>query len=86
MSPEQCREARELLRWSQRDLATAADVPLSFVIDFEDGDSPAFLVRYEIALHQALERAGVGFPFSLEGGQVKSAWVTYSPRGEGEAN
>ena len=51
-------EARGLLRWSQRDLAVAADVPLWFVIAFEDGDSPAFLAGHEVDLRGALVAAG----------------------------
>ncbi|MGD0184697.1 MAG: hypothetical protein ABSC25_05540 [Roseiarcus sp.] len=80
MSPDDCREARELLQWSQRDLAAAADVPLWFVVAFEDGDSPAFLAHYEIALREALEAVGIGFPFEIEDGQIDPAGVTYSPR------
>ena len=55
MSPDDCREARELLGWTEGDLAAAADVPLWFVIAFEDEDSPEFLTHYEIALCEALE-------------------------------
>ena len=55
MSPDDCCPARELLGWTQRDLAAAADVPLRFVIAFEDGDWPEFLTHYEISLREALE-------------------------------
>jgi DNA-binding XRE family transcriptional regulator len=72
VEPDQCREARRLLRWTQRDLADAADVQLWFVVAFEDGDSPAFLLHYKIALRKTLERVGIGFPFSLGGGQGRS--------------
>jgi hypothetical protein len=61
MSPDQCREARGLLRWSQRDLAAAADVSPWFVIAFEDGDSPALLAGHELDLREALEAAGLMF-------------------------
>jgi hypothetical protein len=61
MSPDQCREARGLLQWSQHDLAAAADVPPWFVIAFEDGDSPASLADHEVDLREALEAAGIKF-------------------------
>ncbi len=61
MSPDQCREARGLLRWSQRDLAAAAKVPPWFVIAFEDGDSPALLASHAVDLREALEAAGIKF-------------------------
>ncbi len=61
MSPDQCREARSLLRWSQRDLAAAADVPPWFVIAFEDADSPALMTSHELDLREALEAAGINF-------------------------
>ena len=77
MSPDQCREARGPLRWSQRDLAVAADVPLWFVIAFEDGDSPAFLAAHEVDLREALEAAGIRFD-----GDV----VTFAAEGHGGTN
>jgi hypothetical protein len=61
MSPGQCREARDLLRWSHGDLAAAADVPLWFVIAFEDEDSPAVMTGREADLREALEAAGIKF-------------------------
>jgi hypothetical protein len=70
-------EARGLLRWSQRDLAVAADVPLWFVIAFEDGDSPAFLAAHEVDLREALEAAGIRFD-----GDV----VTFAAEGHGGIN
>ena len=72
MSPDQCLEARDLLRWSQGDLAAAADVPLWFVIVFEDEDSPTFLAGHEVDLREALEAAGIKF----DGGDV-----TFAPGG-----
>jgi hypothetical protein len=86
VSPDQCREARGLLGWSQGELADAADVPSWFVVAFEDEDSPAFLAHYEIALCEALEAAGIDFPVEIENGQFKPAGVTYSPRGNDELN
>ena len=77
MSPDQCREARGLLRWSQGDLAEAADVPPWFVIAFEDGDSPALMAGHEANLREAFEAAGIKFD-----GDV----VTLAPRGRGGVN
>jgi transcriptional regulator with XRE-family HTH domain len=84
MTPDQCREARELLRWTQGELAEAADVPSWFVVAFEDEDSPAFLAHYEIAMREALEAAGINF--ETDDVQFKPAGVTYSPRGKDELN
>ncbi len=61
MSPDQCCQARSLLSWSQRELAAAADVPLWFVIAFEDGDAPVLLADHEVDLREALEAAGIRF-------------------------
>jgi hypothetical protein len=61
MSPNQSREARGLLRWSQGDLAAVANVPLWFVIAFEDEESPIFLAGHEVDLRDALEAAGIKF-------------------------
>jgi hypothetical protein len=77
MSPDQCREARGLLRWSQGDLAAAADVPLWFVIAFEDEDSPIFLASHEVDLRDALKAAGIKF----DGDDV-----TLTPEGRGKSN
>jgi len=59
VSPNQSREARGLLRWSQSDLAAVANVPLWFVIAFEDEDSPIFLAGHEVDLR--VEAAGIKF-------------------------
>jgi hypothetical protein len=77
MSPNQCREARGLLRWSQGDLAAAAEVPPWFVIAFEDGDSPAVMAGHEVDLREALEVAGIKF----DGDDV-----TLAPEGRGKLN
>ena len=61
MGPNQSREARGLLRWSQGDLAAVANVPLWFVIAFEDGDLPALMAGHEVDLREALEAAGIKF-------------------------
>ena len=73
MSPDQCREARGLLLWSQRGLAAAAGVPLWFVIAFEDEDSPALMAGHEVDLREALEAAGIKFDgddVTLAGGEA----------------
>jgi len=38
-----------------------ANVPLWFVITFEDEDSPIFLAGHEVDLREALEAAGIKF-------------------------
>jgi len=88
MSPEQCREARERLKWSRYDLAVAADVPLWFIAAFEEHKEGAadFLAHYELAMRAALEAVGIGFPFEIENGRAAPAGVTYSPRGKGETH
>ena len=87
MSPDQCRAARDVLKWSRRELSVAAGVPLWFVAAFENGDdSLAFLAHYELAMRDAFEAVGIGFPFEIANGRVKPAGVTYSPREKGELN
>jgi hypothetical protein len=88
MSPEQCREARERLKWSRHDLAVAADVPLWFIAAFEEQNdtAAAFLAHYELAMRDALEAVGIGFPFEIANGRVAPAGVTYSPRDKGETH
>ena len=61
LSAAQCRKARGLLRCDQGDLAAAANVPLWFVIAFEDEDSPALMEDREEGLREALEAAGIKF-------------------------
>ncbi len=84
MSPDQCREARAILKWTRRELADAARVTLWVVAAFEDGRD--ILPHYEIELRVALEAVGIGFPFEIEDGQFKPASVTYSPRDKDEVN
>ena len=86
MSPEQCREARERLNWTRQDLAKAADVPLWFICAFEDDDAPEFLMYYEVAMREAFEDVGIGFPFEIVGGHVRGAGVTFSPRDKDETH
>ena len=59
MSPSQCRGARALLDMTQPQLAAAADIGLSTVVDFEERRSVS---KDAIARMQAaLEAAGIEF-------------------------
>jgi DNA-binding transcriptional regulator YiaG len=60
MSPEQCRAARGWLNWSQQQLATAANVSLSTVRDFEKGRRIP-IGNNLVALQAALESQGMVF-------------------------
>jgi DNA-binding XRE family transcriptional regulator len=84
LSPDQCREARAILKWTRRELADAAGVTLWVVAAFEDGRE--VLPFYEIEIRAALEAVGIGFPFAIEDGQFKPAGVTYSPSDKDEVN
>ena len=87
MSPEQCRAARERLHWSRDELSRAANVPLWFLVAFEDGkETPAFLSGYQVDLRTILEKVGIGFPFDIVNGQLAPEGITYSPRDKGETN
>ena len=56
--PEQCRAARALLGWTQRQLAEAAEVGLSTVATLEVGTANTTRANLR-AIRAALERAGV---------------------------
>ncbi len=58
MSPEQSRAARGWLGWSQSDLAKRAQVGLSTVKDFENGNRTP-IANNLWAIQKALESAGV---------------------------
>jgi DNA-binding transcriptional regulator YiaG len=58
MSPTQCRAARALLDWSQPQLAEAARVGLSTVVDFER-ERREVSKKAKRAIRLALENAGV---------------------------
>jgi DNA-binding transcriptional regulator YiaG len=60
MTPEQCRAARGWLDWSQDDLASAANVSLSTVRDFEKGRRVP-IANNLAAMKAALEAKGIGF-------------------------
>jgi ribosome-binding protein aMBF1 (putative translation factor) len=53
VTPDQCRAARELLNWSQDDLAQISRVPVEIVAMFEDGKL-AGIADCQIAMHEAL--------------------------------
>jgi len=59
-SPAQCRAARALLRWSQRELADHAGVARKTVADFEAGERQLRL-RTRLDITRALEGAGLEF-------------------------
>jgi hypothetical protein len=83
MSPDQCRQARDLLRWSRYDLAKAADAPLWFVATFEDGkEIPYFYMNYKDLIQKALEARGFEFPFDLIDGEITPLEIVYSPNGK----
>ena len=87
MSPEQCCEARDRLNWTRQELSKATEVPLWFIAAFEDGkETAAFLAHYELAMRDAFESVGIGFPFELSNGRITPAGITYSPRDKRETN
>jgi hypothetical protein len=79
MTPGQCREARERLKWSHADLARAAKVPAEIVAMFES-DELVGMMNCQTAMREALEAVGIGFAFLIERGQFVPAGVSYSPR------
>jgi transcriptional regulator with XRE-family HTH domain len=84
MTADQCRKARELLKWTRQELASAANVTPWVIDAFEDGRdvSPSHVD----AIRAALEAVGVGFPFELSHGRAASAGVTYQPRDRSETH
>lgn len=59
---EQVKAGRALLRWSQVDLAEASGVSIPTIKRLEAGSGPlAGYGRTQIAMREALERAGVEF-------------------------
>ena len=77
MTPAQCRAGRAWLSWSQGDLAKAAGVGLSTVKDFE-GERRTPIGATQTAMRVALERAGLGFPYVSDGGEIKACGITFS--------
>lgn len=60
MTPEQCRLARSLARWTRSDLAAAAAAPLEVVQMFEAGSLEGW-AGLELDMRMALEGRGVVF-------------------------
>jgi transcriptional regulator with XRE-family HTH domain len=60
MTPARCRAARALLDWTQPQLAVAAELGLSTVVDFERSRRIVSAEAVQ-AIHRALEVAGVEF-------------------------
>ena len=60
MTPAQCRAARALLGLTQPELAAAAGLGLSTIVDFEKGRRRVSADAVK-AIQQALERAGIAF-------------------------
>lgn len=84
MTPDQCRNALELLKWTGRELVSAANVTPWVIDAFEDGRE--VLPSYVEAIRTALEAVGIGFPFELSNGRAASAGVTYSSRDRSETH
>jgi transcriptional regulator with XRE-family HTH domain len=68
MTPGQCRAARGLLEITQSQLAEAADLGLSTVVDFEKERRQVSLGAVK-AICSALERAGIEFIDENGGGE-----------------
>jgi transcriptional regulator with XRE-family HTH domain len=77
MSPELCRAARGLLGWSQRDLATRAQVARKTIADFELSQiTPQRRTIRDVVA--ALEAAGIGFlapEDNITSGGVHMKWI-----------
>lgn len=71
ITPEQCRAARGFLDWSQHDLASASNVGLSTVRDYEKGRRVPIANNLS-AIEAALVLKGIGFSFSENGAQQVS--------------
>jgi transcriptional regulator with XRE-family HTH domain len=68
MTPTQCRAARGLLEITQPELAHAADLGLSTIVDFEKQRRVVSMEAVE-AIRAALERAGIEFIDENGGGE-----------------
>jgi transcriptional regulator with XRE-family HTH domain len=68
MTPAQCRAARALLEMNQSQLARAAGLGLSTIVDFEKERRQISLEAFD-AIRIALEKAGIEFIVENEGGE-----------------
>jgi transcriptional regulator with XRE-family HTH domain len=84
VSPYQCREARDILKWTPSELAEAAGVTPWIIAAFEEGREVS--PDHEEAIRSALEAVGIGFPFEIANGRARPAGVTYSPRDRKEGH
>jgi predicted transcriptional regulator len=69
VTPEQCRAARAMLNWSQKDLAKAADVGLSTISRLETEELTPHASNLA-AIRAALETAGIVF---IDGDDIMGA-------------
>ena len=77
MSPDQCRQARDIPKWTQGELAQAAGVSPWVVAALDE--EREVLPAYRDAIRAALESVGVGFPFEIEKDRAQPAGDTSSP-------
>jgi transcriptional regulator with XRE-family HTH domain len=84
VSPDQCRKAREVLKWTTGELAGAAGVTPSVVAALEEGRQVSSTDEDTIRI--ALEAVGIGFAFEIANGRARPAGVTYSPRDRNEGH
>jgi DNA-binding XRE family transcriptional regulator len=68
MTPAQCRAARALLDMNQSELARAAGLGLSTIVDFEKERRQISLEAFD-AIRIALEKAGIEFIVENGGGE-----------------
>ena len=66
ITPSQCRAARELLEWTQKQLAEASDLPQRTLADFETGATKPRDATLR-KLTKAFAKAGIAF-VQIEGG------------------
>ena len=76
ITSEQVKAARALLAWSQQELATAANVSISTIADFERGARTPVANNAQ-AIREALEKGGLQF---VAGGVVEKTMFAPSPQ------
>jgi transcriptional regulator with XRE-family HTH domain len=70
ITPEQCKAARDLLKWKQTDLSEKSEIGITTIADFERG-SRELTGRTLKELKRTLEEAGIEFISDDEGKGVK---------------